>query len=40
MKKFFELPELEVVEFSVLDVITTSADEEVNPDDPWSGGDF
>ena len=38
MKKFFELPEMEVVEFALADVLTTSG-EDVGGD-PWDGGDF
>ena len=33
-KKYFEAPELEVNNFSVEDIVTTSTE------DDWSGGDF
>lgn len=36
MKKFFELPEVEVVEFALADVLTTSGDDE--PTNEYGGG--
>ena len=35
MKKEFEQPVIELLQFSMVDVITTSGDENNNPD--WSG---
>ena len=36
MKKEFEQPVIELLQFSMVDVITTSGGENNNPD--WSGG--
>lgn len=38
MKKFFELPEMEVVEFAVEDVITTSSTEPEEGEGGYGGG--